>query len=179
MLVVMNLHYLLSIKLTPSINFNFPKIDNFDLKEEFKKLEVSLKEFYEVQCTKSIENISSFCKISSKTVNKTINPEDAEFIDNLVSHNDEALNKLLQISNNKEGWQFVNLKDVVTVEKCYLPPGLFVRKVDAAKGSKHACIKSSGIINAPPESVFNLFLDNSRVREYNEHCIEIKDAVFS
>ena len=29
---------------------------------------------------------------------------------------------------------------------------------------------------APPESVLSLFLDNSRVREYNEHCSLLKDV---
>ncbi|CAN0423655.1 unnamed protein product, partial [Hapterophycus canaliculatus] len=31
------------------------------------------------------------------------------------------------------------------------------------------------IISVPPEVVYLLFADNSRVREYNEHCREVKD----
>lgn len=27
-----------------------------------------------------------------------------------------------------------------------------------------------GVIDAPVEKVFELFLDNTRVHEYNEHC---------
>lgn len=30
-----------------------------------------------------------------------------------------------------------------------------------------------GIIKASPESVIKLFMDNSRVAEYNEHCIQV------
>lgn len=32
-----------------------------------------------------------------------------------------------------------------------------------------------GVIDAPVERVFALFLDNARVREYNDHCVEISD----
>ena len=64
----------------------------------------------------------------------------------------------------------------VVVEKMFLPAGPFVDKEDALKGSKHACVKSSGIINASPSSVYKLFLDNSRVKEYNEHVVELKDV---
>ena len=52
---------------------------------------------------------------------------------------------------------------------------VFYTPIDASKGSKHACVKASAIIDAPPEAVFNLFIDNSRVTEYNDHCIEVRD----
>ena len=42
-----------------------------------------------------------------------------------------------------------------------------MNKIDSSKGAKHACVKSSGIINAPAEKVFKLFADNSRVKGYN------------
>lgn len=38
-----------------------------------------------------------------------------------------------------------------------------------------ACVKATAIISVPPEVVYLLFADNSRVREYNEHCKEVKD----
>jgi hypothetical protein len=66
----------------------------------------------------------------------------------------------------------------VAVEKMLLPAGSFVNSVDAAKGSKHACIKSSGIIDASAEDIFNLFVDNARVKEYNEHCVDVKDVEY-
>lgn len=31
------------------------------------------------------------------------------------------------------------------------------------------------MVDAPVEKVFELFLDNTRVHEYNEHCREIAD----
>ncbi len=42
-------------------------------------------------------------------------------------------------------------------------------------GSKYACVKCSAIINASPLKVFELFEDNSRVKEYNELFVEGKD----
>lgn len=38
-----------------------------------------------------------------------------------------------------------------------------------------ACVKATAILNAPPEVVFMLFADNSRVGEYNEHCKRVMD----
>jgi hypothetical protein len=107
--------------------------------------------------------------------NELINPKCS---DNFETENKNALNLLLDILNSKVEWIFVNKKDGVVVEKAFLSPGSFVDQTDALKGSKHACIKSSGIIDATPEDVFNLFLDNSRVREYNEHCVIIKDVQY-
>jgi hypothetical protein len=67
-------------------------------------------------------------------------------------------------------------KDGVTVEKRFLSAGTFVSVGDAAKGSKHACVKSSSVLDAHPESVFQLFADNARVRQYNEHCATAVDV---
>jgi hypothetical protein len=100
------------------------------------------------------------------------------FSNDLALENKEALSLLLRILKSKSKWNFVGEKQGVKVEKMFLPAGTFVSDVDAAKGSKHACIKSSGIIDASAEDVFNLFLDNSRVKEYNEHCVEVKDVKY-
>ncbi|CAM9641007.1 unnamed protein product, partial [Ectocarpus sp. 4 AP-2014] len=40
---------------------------------------------------------------------------------------------------------------------------------------RFACVKASAILSVPPEVVYLLFADNSRVGEYNEHCREVKD----
>lgn len=97
----------------------------------------------------------------------------------LEEHNKAALEILLQILHSKKGWKFVNEKDGVKVEKMFLPlRGNFISKNDASKGSKHACVKSSGVINSNPESVLKLFMDNSRVKEYNEHCEDIRDVEY-
>eukprot|EP01038_Epipyxis_sp_PR26KG_P007752 gene7752-10530_t len=106
------------------------------------------------------------------------NPNDKRFIDLIDCQNKEALTILERILSTKDGWEFVTNRDGVVVERRYMSSGSFVSPEDAAKGSKHACVKSSGIINAPPEAVFKLFLDNTRVREYNEHCINIKDVLY-
>ena len=101
-----------------------------------------------------------------------------KFIDNIDDDNIDAIKLLNAIISSKDGWEYVNMKDDVTVEKRFLPAGKFVDSKDAAKGSKHACIKSSGILKANAEDVYNLFLDNSRVSEYNEHCEVVKDIEY-
>jgi len=104
-------------------------------------------------------------------------PEDMEFISKLDKENDAASKILASILTSKSGWTHVNTKDGVTVEKRFLPAQDFVSVEDRKKGGKHACVKSSGIINSSPESVYELFCDNSRVNEYNEHCIKMIDVL--
>lgn len=41
-------------------------------------------------------------------------------------------------------------------------------------GSKYACVRCSVVINAPPLKVFELFEDNTRVKEYNSLFVEGK-----
>ena len=97
------------------------------------------------------------------------------FFTKVEEHNKEASNMLNQLFHTKSGWEYVNTKDGVKVEKRTLPAGTFVDASDAEKGSKHACVKSTGIVKASSDAVFDLFMDNARVSEYNEHCKEMKD----
>ena len=83
---------------------------------------------------------------------------------------------LSELFSATSGWKYVNTKDGVIVEKRTLPAGSFVDASDAEKGSKHACVKSTGVVKAPLDVVFELFTDNSRVSEYNEHCKVMKDV---
>jgi hypothetical protein len=103
---------------------------------------------------------------------------DRSFLDKIDSDNAVALLTLQAIFRSNSTWTFVGEKDGVYVERCTLPAGSFVSATDAARGSKHACIKSSGVVDAPPEKIYQLFLDNSRVKEYNEHCKEVRDVHF-
>lgn len=43
------------------------------------------------------------------------------------------------------------------------------------KAPQFACVKATAILDVPPEVVYRLFADNSRVSEYNEHCREVVD----
>ena len=98
------------------------------------------------------------------------------FFDNVDEHNKEAAAMLSELFSATSGWEYVNTKDGVIVEKRTLPAGSFVDASDAEKGSKHACVKSTGVVKAPLDVVFELFTDNSRVSEYNEHCKVMKDV---
>ena len=99
------------------------------------------------------------------------------FMKNIDAHNEEAMSILSGLLSSKDGWKFVNEKDGVSVERRQLPSGSFVDRVDRIKGGKHACVRSSGILKAPALEVFNLFIDNDRVSEYNEHCTKVRDVI--
>lgn len=71
----------------------------------------------------------------------------------------------------------MNSKDGVTVYKKYLQDSpRYLQPQDIKAGKKHAIVKSSGIISASPKAVFDLFLNNRRVKEYNEHCEIVRDV---
>jgi len=81
---------------------------------------------------------------------------------------------------DSDGWNLVVVTDgpnPISVWSKKLPPGSHVASDDAndVAAAKHACIKATAVIKAPPREVFKLFLDNSRVSEYNEHCNDLED----
>lgn len=45
----------------------------------------------------------------------------------------------------------------------------------STKMPQFACVKATAILDVPPDVVYRLFEDNSRVSEYNEHCKEVVD----
>lgn len=97
------------------------------------------------------------------------------FVKNIAHQNEQAYKLLSDLIASKSGWKHIGIKDGVTVERKFLGAGPFVSKEDAEKGSKHACVRSSGIINCSPEYVFHLFQENSLVSKYNEHVSVMKD----
>jgi len=79
-------------------------------------------------------------------------------------------------------WDQITSGEGVTVFARRKQGGTRARAVSAAHGGeggavndKFAVIKAVGTIDAPIEEVHKLFVDNSRVGEYNDHCHEIKD----
>ena len=52
--------------------------------------------------------------------------------------------------------------------------GVEGRGADVGK-AQFACVKATAVLSVPPEVVYLLFADNSRVGEYNEHCREVMD----
>jgi hypothetical protein len=118
-------------------------------------------------------------KIEKKLLQTTISQEDEDeqFMNNIETDNNIALAMLRKLVSSSSGWSFVGEKDGIRVERRFLSPGSFVSSSDASKGTKHACIKSTAIINARPETVFQLFVDNTKVKEYNEHCKTLEDVL--
>ncbi len=114
----------------------------------------------------------------SKAAVKELPEADAVFIENLEAHNEEAYELVMALQRSEgNGWKHVvTTPNGVTVEKRQMPTGSFTIDSDAAAGKKHAGVKTTGTIKAPPEEVFNLFINNDRVNEYNEHIVKIEDV---
>ena len=124
--------------------------------------------------------ISKNSKIYDDNKNYSSDNADDRFISNIDKHNKEALRTLLDLihSNNYDDWMFIIKNQGVTVERRYLTPsGSFVSNADASKGSKHACVKSTAILDVSPDHVFNLLADSKRAREYNDHIKTNRDVI--
>jgi hypothetical protein len=96
---------------------------------------------------------------------------DDSFIREMDAHNELAYSNLMELHSSRSQWKLVNVKDGVSVHKYFMRRSpAYLHEDDVAAGKKHAIVRSSGIIDAPPSAIFDLFLNNERVKEYNEHC---------
>lgn len=110
---------------------------------------------------------------------KTFTLEDLNFVSSLDQSNKEALDMLLKLYHSKDNdWSFVAKKHDVSVFRRFLDAGTFVNKEDATRGSKHACVKSCGVINAKPRDVYELFMNTPKTNEYNEHILTNHDIFY-
>ena len=62
-------------------------------------------------------------------------------------------------------WKLIKSEDGYTVYRKFLGIG---------PSSQFACVMCHGIINAPAKAVLSLFEDNTRIREYNSLCKDIR-----
>lgn len=102
--------------------------------------------------------------------------------DDLKMQNDANVKNMFKVIDSS-GWQpVVTTGDEypVRVWKKKILPGTYVANgaVDEEAATKFACIKATAVILAPPQEVYKLFLDNSRVSEYNEHCAKLEDVEY-
>ena len=58
-----------------------------------------------------------------------------------------------------EGWKHVRSENGVDVYRKFINEGPF--------GSKYACVKAIGVVQASPKSVLDILKDDSRTAEYN------------
>lgn len=102
--------------------------------------------------------------------------EDELFFDQTTDHNEIALEMLLDLLKSKAGWEVVSENSGILVERRYLKAGSFVDPIDAAKSLKHACVKSTAILNTSADAIFDLFMDTAKTKEYNSHCVHVEDV---
>ena len=177
LLILVSLDQLCAIILPHNINLSVKRQTEklSIMKVEFDKAKLKLGQHF----MKLQEILNEMLNGQSTNVDLTNQTnEDKIFIKAVAKDNKIAMDLVENLLNSKGGWIFVNEKDGVFVEKRFHKAGPFVSKEDASKGSKHAIVKSVGIIDATPQSVFELFEDNSRVTEYNEHVVYIKDVLY-
>jgi len=136
---------------------------------------------YITQLSRSSCNVNNINNNKLKNRHEIISENDGNdnFLSNIDKDNIDALHKLYYLLNSNDGWYNIGTKKGVKVERRYLiPSGSFISNVDVSKGSKHACIKSTAILDISPDHVFNLLADSKRAREYNDHININRDVIY-
>ena len=111
-------------------------------------------------------------KYNYDNVDEYDDDDDSHFLSNVEKDNKDALYTLFCLVNSTDGWYNIGTKKGVTVERRYLTPsGSFVSNEDASKGSKHACVKSTAILDVSPDHVFNMFIDYQKAIIIMYHLI--------
>ena len=95
----------------------------------------------------------------------------------LHSHNDEALHLLYRTSLQSHAWNALPSDDIVLHKRRFesdTPPS-FLSDADKLAFRRHECIRGIGIVNAPPEIIFEAFRDNAKILEFNSNIQGIRD----
>mmetsp|Transcript_14823 Transcript_14823/g.34797 ORF Transcript_14823/g.34797 Transcript_14823/m.34797 type:complete len:510 (+) Transcript_14823:186-1715(+) len=89
--------------------------------------------------------------------------------------NDKLVAAALQQQTDDASWEAVSDEGGLTIWRKYFPKDMPIAGRKIGSAAKFACVKAQATIDAPLEKVYELFLDNSRVQEYNEYCKGVQD----
>jgi len=102
-------------------------------------------------------------------------PEERETI---VQQTTQVLQNVQYALRQDDLWELINEHDGVKVWRTFEN----IKKTQSASSSPAtndvAVIRSEAILNSSPQKVFQLLMDNSRVHEYNENCVELYDIEY-
>lgn len=95
----------------------------------------------------------------------------------LPSHDEEALHLLYRASQRSNAWSPLPSDDI-SLHKCRFEfdrPPSYLNDADRVAFRRHECVRGIGIINAPPEAIFEAFRDNAKILEFNDNIQGIQD----
>lgn len=155
----------------------FPKASNKNdlrlrrgaLESQLKKLEKEGNLWLEQRrqiLDQSLKSLQERVKLSESMYDEVMGKRRASMHFSIM--NDITLNKVLNmIDPNDNDWTLIKTEDGISVYRKFLGIGSI--------GSRYACVKCTGTVKAPPLKVFELFEDNTRVKEYNTLFEDGKD----
>mmetsp|Transcript_51791 Transcript_51791/g.105408 ORF Transcript_51791/g.105408 Transcript_51791/m.105408 type:complete len:518 (+) Transcript_51791:192-1745(+) len=88
--------------------------------------------------------------------------------------NDKLVQTAMQMREDSS-WESVSDEGGLTVWRKYFSKDTAFAGKNIGSAAKFACVKARSVIDAPLETVYELFLDNTRVQEYNEYCKDVVD----
>ena len=119
---------------------------------------------------------------TSTTTTTTTNlfaPKERETI---IQQTHRILDNVETALQNEDIWELINECDGVKVWRTFenIKEMHSSTSTNKNKSSNNdvAVIRSEVILNSSPQKVYQLFMDNSRVHEYNENCVELHDIEY-
>ena len=102
---------------------------------------------------------------------------DTTYVQRLNEHNEEALQLLYSLCSPSKLWSSLPSEDISLHKRHFekTPPPSYLSDSDQLAFRRHECIRGVGIIDAPPETVFEAFRDNAKVLEFNDNIESIRD----
>ena len=95
----------------------------------------------------------------------------------LPSHDEEALQLLYRTSQRSNAWSPIPSEDISLHKRRFefeTPPS-YLSDIDKLAFRRHECVRGIGIVNAPPDAIFEAFRDNAKILEFNDNIQRIKD----
>lgn len=112
-----------------------------------------------------LNNLKDRIQITNSTYDELISKRKVIMYNNYM--NDVTLNKILKLVDpNDVGWTKIRSEDGINVYRKFMGMG---------PGFQYACVRCGAVINASLSNVYNLFDDDSRIREYNSFYERGKD----
>jgi len=94
------------------------------------------------------------------------------------AENKQLIDKVFSLLNDSNWKVIAQPSSKMTISKRYLESDVSFGGGDTDRAHKFAVVKATATLRATPEAVYELFLDNSRVHEYNEFCRRVSDIEF-
>lgn len=98
--------------------------------------------------------------------------------ESIIQQTHDILQNVQNALHQDSLWELINESDGVKVWRTFVDIKGMNSNGRGSAANDVAVIRSEAILNSSPQKVYSLFMDNSRVHEYNDNCVELHDIEY-